>query len=627
MHLAKNLSALAKNYPHYAERIKNTPVTGRFAVRPSGMAGFPNLFDMQRGTAYYSNVSPITGVENEIKAKKIKMPNLAIVLGFGLGYHMLVYINMAGGKVDRLIVFEKDWELLRTAMETVDISHILGNANLTCCFGDEPVSFYSDLYRSLISNNAKMYMTAMNIIETPSITSNMQFHTECIRTLKDAIQGVMNLYGNDPQDSLIGIRNTFHNINTIIDNPGIKDLKDAFKNKPGIVVASGPSLDKNISLLHEIGDKAVISAADASLRIMLKHGLKPHFITSLERVIATAKLFEGVTPEEAEGIYFAACPVVMPETYAEYPGKKVIVMRPFSTFEWLDIEKGVIDTGPSAGNMSFNLLRYLGCNPIILIGQDLAFAKDKTHAEGGVYGSDQTYLPYTKQTLFTEGNYEAEVKTTQVWYAFKKAYEKDIAAFSGRVINATEGGARVYGTELMTLREVIDAFIKKPLNVLQIIDKKLRPPFPAQQEKDRLAARRKVTEGIAYCESLIQRMKTASDGANAAIEKYYKPYLAGDMSYTGQLKQALIDFNKYNSMFSERAFYLILMHYVQSYFIKSVMDINAIRASEEDSPDLDAKLLAKGVVFFITLMNLTEVMKKELNDMLGILDEQIKLKS
>jgi len=87
-------------------------------------------------------------------------------------------------------------------------------------------------------------------------------------------------------------------------------------------VATGPSLNKNIHLLKGLENKAVICAVDASLRVMRRHNLKPHLVTSLERVLPTAKLFEGLTKEDVEGVYLSACPVIRPETYANFPGKE-----------------------------------------------------------------------------------------------------------------------------------------------------------------------------------------------------------------------------------------------------------------------------------------------------------------
>ena len=85
----------------------------------------------------------------------------------------------------------------------------------------------------------------------------------------EAINQVLLLYGNDPYDSLLGIKFTLRNIPTIIDYTGIADLKDVFKGKPGIVVASGPSLDKNVKLLEGLREKAVICAADGSVKICM----------------------------------------------------------------------------------------------------------------------------------------------------------------------------------------------------------------------------------------------------------------------------------------------------------------------------------------------------------------------
>ncbi|MDR2884643.1 MAG: DUF115 domain-containing protein, partial [Deferribacteraceae bacterium] len=313
---------ISKRYPQYVDMIKNAPITGRYVVQKTAVNSL-NIIDKKFNAMFYNNIDPMMGVEKELKERKIKLPSIGVFMGFGLGYHFVAY-HKSFSPIDLIVIFEKDLELINVAFTHVDYGNLFQDPRIQLCLGLEPVQYYPTLFRTLQMGNAKLHLQAINFIEIgAAIIANKDYYTNCVRTLKDGITGVMNLYGNDPKDSMIGIQNTFYNIDVIIENAGVKDLKNAFKGKPGVVVSTGPSLNKNIHLLEGLGDKAVIAAADASLAVMHKRGLKPHFVTSLERVIATAKLFDGLTEEDVKDVYFAACPVVMPETYKNFPGEKV----------------------------------------------------------------------------------------------------------------------------------------------------------------------------------------------------------------------------------------------------------------------------------------------------------------
>ena len=80
--------------------------------------------------------------------------------------------------------------------------------------------------------------------------------------MKDAGSQQILHFGNDPYDSLIGIENMLANLDEIISNPGINLLYNKFAGKPAIVVATGPSLNKNKHLLKGMENKALIVAAD-----------------------------------------------------------------------------------------------------------------------------------------------------------------------------------------------------------------------------------------------------------------------------------------------------------------------------------------------------------------------------
>ena len=132
---------------------------------------------------------------------------------------------------------------------------------------------------------------------------------------------------------------------------------------------------------------------------------------------------------------------------------------------WLDLPKGALSGGPLVGNFAFNIARYLGCSPLILVGQDLSFKPTgATHVKGMVFG--QTDHNYKKNTVAVEGNYEETLLTTRSFEEGIRSLEIQVAALDGLCINATEGGAKIRGTRLMSLKEALDHYCKEPFDPL-----------------------------------------------------------------------------------------------------------------------------------------------------------------
>ncbi len=67
--------------------------------------------------------------------------------------------------------------------------------------------------------------------------------------------------------------------------------------------------------------------------------------------------------------------------------------------------------------------------------------------------------------------YGDQVLTSRMWLTFLRWFENAISQTEGRiVIDATEGGAKIEGTKIMTLREVIDQYCQKQYPIQETID-------------------------------------------------------------------------------------------------------------------------------------------------------------
>ena len=99
-----------------------------------------------------------------------------------------------------------------------------------------------------------------------SIRVSAGYYSGVVKALRQIADTYGSDRGNDPYDTLVGYEHFFANIGALTHHPGAGYVKDLFfKGRPAVVVATGPSLKKNVRLLKSIEDSAVIVSADASL--------------------------------------------------------------------------------------------------------------------------------------------------------------------------------------------------------------------------------------------------------------------------------------------------------------------------------------------------------------------------
>ena len=83
------------------------------------------------------------------------------------------------------------------------------------------------------------------------------------------------------------IINFWENITDLINQYSVGDLIELLKNKqekayPAFIVSAGPSLDKNIEELKNIKGRGIIMAVDTAIKPLLKHGIVPDIIASVD---------------------------------------------------------------------------------------------------------------------------------------------------------------------------------------------------------------------------------------------------------------------------------------------------------------------------------------------------------
>ena len=160
--------------------------------------------------------------------------------------------------------------------------------------------------------------------------------------------------------------------------------------------------------------------------------------------------------------------------------------------ERLGHEDVMLEIGGSVATAAYKLALHLGCDPVVLVGQDLAFGEaGQSHADGigtgGVENITQQNMTQVltdkesedKSLVVVDGYYGKPVVTKTNLRNYLMWFEEHIplAVREGkRVINATEGGARIRHAQQMSFAEATENFLGEPLNVRERLARFDQPP-------------------------------------------------------------------------------------------------------------------------------------------------------
>lgn len=489
------------------------------------------------------------------------------VIGCGLGFW---YHKIQESKESRPLsyfVIEKDAAIFKAWLSVIDITEAIKNKAISFIVGVPKEELYEAIHEAISSNPimARKHLAVSGFMEDATAMFDREYYKESANFILQASEQALADFGNDIEDSFFGFENLLMNVKRCAALPGVKEWYGKAKGIPGIVVGAGPSLDKNKALLTQWKGKAVIGSCDTALPLLLKDGIVPDFVSSIERTPTTIKYYEGLKDDpNIRKVIFAPAAVIRPEIYKlcsdDYGMPTIAVFRDFKHFEWVPFQRGIIRSGKSATHLIFKMLIEMGCNPIILVGQDCAFGDNETHAKGADHSSEgmKKSVKY-KHQMTIMGNNGKPVKTLRVWYDFKRTYEEYIKKYPDiQVINCTEGGALIEGAKVMTLENALMTFGDKVAPVLSVV-----PNAPEQTTADT---------------GKLMQQRQASIEWLSLLEKDCNNMLAMEDKNT---LNAVVEQIMHQPQFS-----LIMMHLIQSYLFWWTNTMNGLAARKAPEEEM-----------------------------------------
>lgn len=432
----------------------------------------------ERGEFYFvfqdrplaSIVSPRTQALRLLLDKTFLENNLVILLGLGNPHLALeIHNQLREGQIFLLIdsIFDiayVGFEIFETILET-------SGRHIFC--GREVLELLWSYLESLPIEK----LTGIKYIKNPSsLTIEKNFYLQVEEKISQIINSKMSDLLTKFEFERIWIRNTIINTLNFYSSPipryRLKELGNFLNGIPSVLVSAGPSLREQCEWLQTVRDKVFILSCDTSLKVLLKFGILPDGVMTLDAQTNSYFHFLGedlsqiplfadmvTSPMLLRSLNF--CSVVHSIT-AKYlvnaagdPIRETTAGSEIAE-KYLG-EIGDVQSGGSVATSAFDVLRVLGASEIYLLGQDLAYVGKEIHSTGTHHNEKWLTLVSRKMSLekinisicrkrktkFVDSNNVKKVLSDYVLSIYKTWFEESALKINFPVYNINVKGAKI----------------------------------------------------------------------------------------------------------------------------------------------------------------------------------------
>lgn len=504
-------------------------------------------------------------------AGKIQLTENSITVLYGLGNGQIVSeIRKKINEEATLLIYEPSMELFFFVMEHFDLTEIIKDKRVGI--------FVEGIDDDMFANYLSLILTKINVGVTV-----LEAHPKYKELYADVYEKVKQIFKECRDSELTNLRTMIRRSRLMTEN-AIDNMPYFLRSKlstdyvgkfpadmPAIIVSGGPSLDKNYQVLKQAKGKACIIAMDRTAKFLLDRGIEPDMWCSLD-FNKNPELFRD---ERLKNIPFMYMPDLSHQVMNILDSNKLIYgTGDFKFYEAMIEQYGkeamIIPVGGSVATFAFGFARSMGFKRTILVGQDLALTGGVVYA-GGLKNMRLEAEEFDH--IMIPGNVEEMVETRGDFYVYWIWFNQAVKEAEGfmEVINATEGGARIEGTKIMTLQDAVDTYCVKEYDVVAIFDKE-EPIFPQDNLKEvytYLVGKRKE---ISKLKSVVKEASEAARRCCVLVERH-------DQGKEFKEKNKIL--SKTGKLFDEDIAASLVNKYVESLLLQEDMDLY-VTEDEED---------------------------------------------
>jgi hypothetical protein len=465
-------------------------------------------------------------VERFIQKIDKEHTDLIYLYGLGLGYYALALTEWLKANPHRaLVILEDRLEVFSAFLQTQHAEEIINHPRIHFRFISG-----KELWKTAVEELAysfpahKVQVLALELYE-----KHFARHLQKIRllltrkTVSSQAQFVEGFYPHELFSNIL--ENTARLPEAFL----VNSLQGKFANIPAIICGAGPSLSLCCEVLKKMENNALLLAGGSTIAALSNSGVLPHFGMALD-------------PNEAE--YIRIKNSVAFETPLLYGNR--LFSDIFSTWNgplgylrsgvggsfdsWIEENLGITKSSIggdlnyealSVTTLAVSLAIFLGCNPIVFCGVDLAFTGGQIYASG-VLENKKMVMDQWKKEVKSENKLlrRKDSKGNPTYTLLKWIMEAEsIAALTKKYpgtkfINASEGGLAIPGVSYVSLDEVHTLYCKDAYD--------FRGMIHAEIEQIELSSKKDPLKDLIF--RLKQSTKRTTSLCQALVEELEKVY-------------------------------------------------------------------------------------------------------
>lgn len=475
----------------------------------------------------------------------------------------------------KVIIYEPCQEIFWKAMNYEEVAQLTENENVCLIVKGICEEYFFHALQSVLNySNFQLVVQAVLPNYLQLFHKEYQEMLDIYKSVAELIiftRNTMIIRGLEIQHNAYALARDMIESNSIVQLTDIINRKK-MKDIPAILVAAGPSLDKNVGELKKAKGKAFLMVVDTALNTVLEHGIIPDMTISVD----SRKPLTLFKHKEYENIPIALSMNSNKEVVKKNHAKHFYEIDEQSYLKKVIEELGKdtvqLPSGGSVANNALSLLHEMKFEILILVGQDLAYPGGVEHAEAA-YGKGNDKVDVKKKNYIeVEDNYGNMILTEANMNIYRKWIENYIAAYDNlKVINATEGGAKIAGTKFMKLSEAIEQYCKKDFDVKEILN--CEPYFTEEERSQFTKEVRNIPKQIEMLENLIketQKLYRKIDSLNGKGK-----------TNSVQMRKAMDEITSFNEKMNES----VVTSMLQAYIAKTDYEIRGevLKYHENDS--------------------------------------------
>ena len=355
------------------------------------------------GKLLHSAYNPSREAHNSVFIPEVQEKSSIVFYGMGIGYHLVeaAKLILQNSNKKKLIVVEPNLEYFLASLQLIDWTEIFKVEKLVLAINCPAESVLPLIEDTTTINTTLQGVSDAFYFDIASFTQHNQQYFECVKTIinRNKHKNEINA-ATTKKFGKLWSNNCKKNAKYINQLEFINIYKNKFKDIPFVIVAAGPTLQKNLINLKKLYDskktknkEVIIVCVETALKILLKNKINPDFIILTDpqfwayRHIAGAQAPESVLITELStypSVFRFNCKKIV-LCASQFPnGKEIEQKAGFSTEQI-----GDLGSGGSVASCCWNFAVFAGAKQIYLMGLDLSFPGGQTHIKGS--SAEQTW--------------------------------------------------------------------------------------------------------------------------------------------------------------------------------------------------------------------------------------------